>query len=80
MKNSLLENIINYLSVQINVFKKYEFYFCNLNLFFTKDEIESLEEFIKINNILVLNISRVYFSNLSIKNEILIDNDLCRIV
>lgn len=77
--NDFLTNIINYLLIYINVFNKTEFYMINLNLYLNKEEIKLLEEFVKINNILIICVNKVFIENLFEKNQLLYDNDLCRV-
>ncbi|MFM1553022.1 type II-A CRISPR-associated protein Csn2 [Helcococcus ovis] len=78
--SSYIENLINYLKLYLEVFGVDIFIFINLTQFLSNEEFNLLFDFIMKNNILIINYDKIYMNNKIIKNQILFDNDLCRIL
>lgn len=78
--DSFIENLINYMKVYLEVFKIDIFIFINLTQFLNEREILLLVDFLRKNKILLINYDKIYMNSKIIKNQILFDDDLCRIL
>ncbi len=78
--SSYIENLINYLKLYLEVFGVDIFIFINLTQFLSDEEFNILFDFLMKNDILIINYDKIYTNNKIIKNQILFDNDLCRIL
>ncbi|MFM1525714.1 MULTISPECIES: type II-A CRISPR-associated protein Csn2 [Helcococcus] len=78
--SSYIENLINYLKLYLEVFGVDIFIFINLTQFLSDEEFNILFDFLVKNDILIINYDKIYTNNKIIKNQILFDNDLCRIL
>lgn len=77
---SFIEKIVDYIRLNNEILSLNIFITINLNQILTEDELIELIEFLRINEILLINFDRIYIKRDCIKNQILIDDDLCRIL
>lgn len=76
----LLEKIINFIDVNVDLLATKLFCFINLSLFLTNEELSLLYRHIKLNEIGVLFIESSYGKKITDETVIIIDKDQCEIV
>lgn len=78
--SSFLEKFINILQIQFDIFKTFIIYTNNITLIFDEEELIEISNYAKTNDIVIINIDRVFIESKAFNNRILIDSDLCRIL
>lgn len=78
-ENSFLENLINYIDINLELFRYNLIVFINLSNFLDENELLELKNYIKMQQIYSINIEYKSLADKSGNYDIIIDEDLCRI-
>lgn len=78
--DSYLDKLISYLDIYQKIFNTYIFLTIDLSNYLTSEELINLQQYIEINEILIINYDTIYIEDNNISKRILFDNDLCRVI
>ncbi|MFL8888005.1 type II-A CRISPR-associated protein Csn2 [Helcococcus kunzii] len=78
--DSFIEQLISYLDLYLMILNSDIFITFNITQILENEEIKELIEFVYKKNILLINFDIIYMNQDLIKNQLLFDKDLCRIL